>query len=59
MGEYAGAVLAHSDIVQTFHEAQRKPNFEVVLGKGESARLVASAARLAFDTDVAEHGCAY
>ena len=57
MQEYAEAVLAHSEIVQTYSEAQWKRGFADVRRKGTRARIAADGARRAFEEHMTEHGC--
>lgn len=57
MQEYAEAVLAHSEIVQTYCAAQWKPGFAHVRCNGNRARLAADRARLAFEDHMTEHEC--
>ena len=57
MQDYAEAVLAHSEIVQTYSAAQWKPGFANVRRTGKRARLAADRARLAFEDHMTEHEC--
>ena len=57
MQEYAEAALAHSEITQTYHEAQRKRGFDAVLRKGDLAMMVTEAVWLALEIHVSEHQC--
>jgi hypothetical protein len=57
MQEYADTVLAHSEIIQTYREAQWKLGFNDVLFKGGLARMATENARMAFEGHITEHGC--
>ena len=57
MQEYAEAVLAHSEIVQTYGEAQWKMGFADVRRTGKRARIAAERARRFLEDHMTEHGC--
>lgn len=57
MQEYENAVSIHSDIRQTYPEAQWRWGFAEVLHSGERARIAFETARLAMESHIAEHGC--
>ena len=54
---YANAVVAYSDIKNTFKEMQGMPDFDQVLLEAEAARIEVDEARRRLERHIAEHGC--
>jgi hypothetical protein len=57
MQAYTDALLAYSNIAQTYSQAQWKAGFSEVLKHGERARIDSEVARMALARHISAHEC--